>query len=42
MPASAVDVEAEARAIRGVMGASCPIKAVLDRVVVTTSGGCGG
>ncbi|GAX78176.1 hypothetical protein CEUSTIGMA_g5618.t1 [Chlamydomonas eustigma] len=32
------EVEEEARAIRGVAGSSCPIKGVLDRIIITTSG----
>ena len=38
VPANALEVEAEARAIRGVAGVSCPIRAVLDRIIITTSG----
>ncbi|KAF5829141.1 hypothetical protein DUNSADRAFT_16501 [Dunaliella salina] len=38
VPASPEDVDAEARAISGVASTSCPIEAVLERLVVTSSG----
>lgn len=38
VPATSGEVEAEARAIRGVTGVSCPIRAALDRVIITASG----
>lgn len=41
VPATQEQVEQEAEAIRSVTSSKCPIKGVLDRVIVTTSGASG-
>jgi|APGre2960657444_1045066.scaffolds.fasta_scaffold00198_1 predicted Rdx family selenoprotein len=38
VPASAAQVDAEAAALRAVLNATCPLRAVLERVVVTPGG----
>ncbi len=38
VPASAAEVEAEARAVGALLNATCPLRVVLERVVITTGG----